>query len=83
MRDEDAQRKVDQIAAELATLTQQLNGFKPISEKNVGIVQKQVCDKSMNISIKQSVSTQWSCHSPLIPEGQSSPTTGHRGPHNS
>ena len=31
-------------------------------------------DELMNISIKQSVSTQWSCHSPLIPEGQFPPS---------
>ena len=38
--DEDAQRKVDRIAVELATLTKQLNEFKPVSQDNVEVVQK-------------------------------------------
>ena len=51
MRDEDAQRKVDQIAAELATLTQQLNQLHPVSAENAAVGQKPVSDE-LNARLK-------------------------------
>ena len=41
-RDETTQRSVQQIEADLAQLIKQLNEFRPVSEKNVGDVKKEV-----------------------------------------
>ena len=44
-KDEEAHRKVDEIAVELANLTKQLNEFKPASEVVVGEANKQVSEE--------------------------------------
>ena len=44
-RDEESQHKVEQIAAQLQKLTEQLNQFRPASEENVGGVRKQVSEQ--------------------------------------
>ena len=41
-RDEEVQHRVEQISAQLQQLTEQLNKFRPASEKAVGVVQTQV-----------------------------------------
>ena len=43
-RDDESQRQVEKIAADLATLTEQFNRFKPTSEVVVGSAQKQVSE---------------------------------------
>ena len=44
-RDTESQHKVEQIAAQLQKLTEQLNQFRPTSEENVGEVRKQVSEQ--------------------------------------
>ena len=44
-REQEAQRKVEEISTQLQTLTDQLNKFKPASENAVGVIQDKVTEQ--------------------------------------
>ena len=44
-REQEAQRRIEEISTQLQTLTNQLNKFRPVSENAVGVVQDKVTEQ--------------------------------------